>query len=124
MERELRACGRRVVSRPGNATWDFLLSPGFVGFTGHFPGNPVLPAIAQIMMGRIVAEDALAGIPQPLRLAGVRRAKFTAPVKPGEILAVECSLCEDGVEWLARVQAHRGEILAASFVLFLAGGEG
>ncbi len=59
----------------------YRFSPGFIGFSGHFPGNPILPAIVQIRAVVSLAEE-VGG--KALRLAAVRSAKFLAPIHPDE----------------------------------------
>ena len=59
----------------------YRFGPGFIGFAGHFPGNPVLPAIVQI---RAVVSLAQEEGGETLRLAAVRSAKFLAPIRPDE----------------------------------------
>lgn len=59
----------------------YRFGPGFIGFSGHFPGNPILPAIVQI---RAVVSLAEAESGKTLRLAAVRSAKFLTPIRPDE----------------------------------------
>jgi len=59
----------------------YRFAPGFIGFSGHFPGNPILPAIAQIRAVVSLAEEEGG---RALRLAAVRSAKFLAPIRPDE----------------------------------------
>lgn len=119
LERELRACGRLVRQAAGEAEWEFVLPGGFAGFAGHFPGNPVLPAIAQFMMARLAAGDALPDGPRPLRLASVKRAKFTAPVGPGQAVRVACSVAGEDGAWAARASLRVEGEGVASLVLVL-----
>ncbi len=65
----------------------YRFDPGFIGFSGHFPGNPVLPAIVQI---RAVVSLAEAESGKTLRLAAVRSAKFLAPIRPDEDVWIRC----------------------------------
>jgi len=55
------------------------LRPGFIGFSGHFPGNPILPAIVQVCAVVSLAEEEGG---KPLRLAAVRSAKFLSRFAP------------------------------------------
>jgi 3-hydroxyacyl-[acyl-carrier-protein] dehydratase len=71
----------------GGLAQAFVFAPDFVGFAGHFPGNPVLPAVVQLLAGRIAAE-ALLG--RPLALRAVTQAKFLQPVGPGEVVRLAC----------------------------------
>jgi 3-hydroxyacyl-[acyl-carrier-protein] dehydratase len=66
---------------PGGYAAEFVFPPDFIGFAGHFPGNPVLPGIAQIMA-------VLHACGPGLRLRAVKNCKFLRPVVPGERLSV------------------------------------
>jgi 3-hydroxyacyl-[acyl-carrier-protein] dehydratase len=65
----------------GGYAAEFVFPPDFIGFAGHFPGNPVLPGIAQIMA-------VLHACGPGLRLRAVKNCKFLRPVVPGERLSV------------------------------------
>lgn len=66
---------------PGGYAAEFVFPPDFIGFAGHFPGNPILPGIAQIMA-------VLHACGPGLRLRAVKNCKFLRPVIPGERLSV------------------------------------
>ncbi len=68
---------------PDNMRCCFIFTADFSGFHGHFPGNPVLPGIVQIMLARYTAA---AG--KRARLIGVRRCKFLHSIKPGDTVSV------------------------------------
>jgi len=54
-------------------------------FSGHFPGEPILPGIAQLDMVR----DAISWLHQkPLRVLGVRSVRFKRIIRPDERLTV------------------------------------
>jgi 3-hydroxyacyl-[acyl-carrier-protein] dehydratase len=65
----------------GGYAAEFVFPPDFIGFAGHFPGNPILPGIAQIMA-------VLHACGPGLRLRAVKNCKFLRPVVPGERLSV------------------------------------
>jgi len=77
------ASAMEALSRTGTETVArrYRFSPGFVGFSGHFPENPILPAIVQIRAVVSLAEEECG---KALRLSAVRSAKFLAPVHPDE----------------------------------------
>lgn len=54
-------------------------------FSGHFPGDPILPGIAQL---RMVADLIVTSSAIPLRIAGLSRVKFRKIVRPGEVLDI------------------------------------
>ncbi len=69
------AGGKRKVSV------ECLFPSSFIGFAGHFPGNPVLPAIVQLAAVRCIAEQAL-----QLHLVAEKysRTKFRAMIQPDQ----------------------------------------
>ena len=72
---------------PGLLEASFLFPSDFMGFSGHFPGNPVLPGIVQIMAAACTAGSGI-----PLSLRQVKRCKFQRPVRPEELLQVRVRL--------------------------------
>ncbi len=54
-------------------------------FSGHFPGEPILPGIAQLHMA---LEALRTATPEGFRLVGVRRVRFKQVIRPGEPLTV------------------------------------
>ncbi|MGD9330243.1 MAG: hypothetical protein PVJ53_02970 [Desulfobacterales bacterium] len=54
-------------------------------FQGHFPGNPVLPGIAQLDM---VAETIRAALDPKIRLVGLKRVRFKRMIRPQESMAI------------------------------------
>lgn len=95
----------------------FCFVPEFVGFAGHFPGYPILPAILQLLLAQLLAEQ-LSN--QPLVLRSLSRAKFTRQIRPQEEVevSVACQPTEAGVLRCAATLEVAGE-RAASFTLEL-----
>lgn len=69
-----------------------LVPPEHPALPGHFPGDPVVPGV---LLLDLVLEAARrqGGLGAPLRLT---RAKFVAPVRPGESLALSLTRGEGG----------------------------
>lgn len=97
----------------------FHFEPGFLGFSGHFPGYPILPAIVQIMAAISVAREWKG---EPLELSAVKNAKFRIKLEPGQVIKVRCQEGAAGAgSCEARLTLEGKE--AASFTLtFLAQG--
>lgn len=66
-------------------TAEISTAPDSPWFSGHFPGEPILPGIAQLSM---VLETLRAAADKRMRIAGVRRVRFKLAVRPGEILRI------------------------------------
>jgi len=65
----------RQTSVPADALW----------FQGHFPGDPMLPGIAQL---HLVLEAIKAHLGEGVRLTGLKRVRFKRIIRPGEFIAI------------------------------------
>ncbi len=65
----------------------YVFRPEFPGFSGHFPGRPILPAVLQIMAASLLVEAATG---QRLLSAAIERAKFVQPIVPGAVVEITC----------------------------------
>jgi 3-hydroxymyristoyl/3-hydroxydecanoyl-(acyl carrier protein) dehydratase len=76
-------------ARRGNEFhYELRVPPTLAHFAGHFPGTPILPGIVQLDWAiRFAAEH----VPGVRELASIERLKFTAPVRPGALLALRLS---------------------------------
>ena len=98
----------------------YRFGPGFIGFSGHFPGNPILPAIVQI---RAVVSLAEAESGKTLRLAAVRSAKFLSPIRPDEDVWIRYRRRVDSGMDICDATLSVAEKTVAAFQLELAEGE-
>jgi len=76
----------------GTLTARFVFPAEFLGFQGHFPGEPVLPAVCEIQ-GAVAMLEAWRN-----RRVGLREiilAKFSAPVTCDEELVYACSVTKE-----------------------------
>ncbi len=87
MKTELQAAAGSITTdaESGKYSGEFRLPPTFCGFSGHFPGRAVLPAIAQMLMAELLAEEVAGGA---LRLTGVVAAKFLIVLGPDQQITV------------------------------------
>jgi 3-hydroxymyristoyl/3-hydroxydecanoyl-(acyl carrier protein) dehydratase len=77
---EIRACSikpTRKTERGWEKTYIFPLD--FLGFQGHFPGNPILPGIIQIMMARQAITEQME---RKFEVAKVTRSKYMKVITP------------------------------------------
>ena len=79
---------------PGAVARRYRFGPGFPGFSGHFPGDPILPAVVQLLTVVTLAGEHAGA---PLRLEAVRAAKFLSPIRPDDDVLVQYHVrTEDG----------------------------
>lgn len=69
----------------GALTAHFRFPPGFTGFQGHFPGQPVLPAVCMVQTVLVMLEQRHS---PPVSLRSIVSAKWQAPVGPDSDIAV------------------------------------
>ena len=74
----------------------FGFGPDFVGFSGHFPGHPVLPAFVQLLTAQCAYEIRTG---RRSRLTRVLRGKFLKPIQPDQCVVVSWQekLLDDGL---------------------------
>ena len=75
------------VTAPGTVNRRYCFNQDFIGFSGHFPGYPILPAFVQILTALTLAEEQRG---YPLDLASLENAKFHIQLRPGQEIQVEC----------------------------------
>lgn len=81
------ATGPATVSEPGAIGRRYCFEPDFLGFLGHFPGYPILPALVQLMTALTCAEELMG---RPLAMDTVEKAKFVKEIQPGQEILVLC----------------------------------
>ena len=76
---------------------EFRIAPDHPALPGHFPGHPVVPGVL-LLDGVIEAATRWLGI--PLRVRGLRQAKFIAPLLPGEVASIDLELAGDSLDFV------------------------
>ncbi|MDP1602744.1 MAG: hypothetical protein Q8M03_05710 [Legionella sp.] len=100
----------------GSVRQRYVFNADFPGFSGHFPGRPILPAVLQIMAANQLVEAATG---QRLCSAAIERAKFVLPIVPGAVVEITCRRLSGATadHWETRIDSDRQA--AASFFLTL-----
>ena len=70
----------------------FVFPADFIGFRGHFPGRPILPAVCEIQAALAMLE---AWKGRRVRLREIVLAKFSVPVSCDEEVVCSCSVKMD-----------------------------
>ena len=104
--------------------WRCLIEvpPSSPYFEGHFPGQPVLPGVAQLeivvdLLRRCLAEPerARAAEPTTVDVVGLRQVRFRELVQPGDRLDVRLARPDGDGECTFRMEA-RGKLAASGRV--------
>lgn len=98
----------------GGLSCTYRFPAEFVGFSGHFPGYAIVPAIVQVLTAQQLAETRLS---VDMRLSGVKNAKFFLQLPPEQDITVQNRLKPGTDETLVEARLHSDQILAASFTL-------
>ncbi len=98
-----------IATSNGSCSARLAFPPDFVGFQGHFPGNPILPGVCLIEAVLGVLETAYG---KSFRLRKIASAKFREPVKPGQALVIDCASSADarGLRINAQVSSAGGRV--------------
>lgn len=96
----------------------FVFSDSFPGFDGHFPGQPVLPAIIQLVAVRYIAER---GLGQSLAPINYGRTKFRGIIQPDEEIEVTLALHAEEKQWVGKFAIRRSakEVVANGICTFI-----
>lgn len=97
---------------------DFCFPLDYAGFQGHFPSQPLLPAIVQLAMVRYLAENTVQASLTP---SGYRKVKFTGKILPDDRVIVLADMQKNDHGWAVRFNLKKpdGQAVAAGFVQFL-----
>jgi 3-hydroxyacyl-[acyl-carrier-protein] dehydratase len=93
---------------------NYVFPEGFIGFQGHFPGNPILPAIVQLMTAR----QSIAGqLGCDVVITKVTRAKFHEMIQPCVVVTVLWNARQQEDGYMCKCVLEAGGKAAASFNL-------
>jgi 3-hydroxyacyl-[acyl-carrier-protein] dehydratase len=89
---------------------DIEVPPDSLWFSGHFPGEPVLPGIAQLGM---VLDAINQSSNQNMRISSVSRVRFKQIIRPNDQLKIIAAPQKDHAEsYVFRIMA-RGELVCS-----------
>lgn len=94
----------------------FCFNQDFIGFSGHFPEYPILPAVLQVLLAQLLAEEIIGF---PLSVVSLSRAKFLQQLRPGDQIEVHLTCLKKDEIWHCASELQVSGHCAASFVLKL-----
>jgi 3-hydroxyacyl-[acyl-carrier-protein] dehydratase len=95
----------------------FIFPIKFCAYEGHFPGQPILPAIVQLAAARYIAESALKTSLVPTEIT---KMKFKGMVQPDDEIEVHVSLTQKNLLWQGTMKLHKdsGELLSSGNISY------
>jgi 3-hydroxyacyl-[acyl-carrier-protein] dehydratase len=106
------AIGKKAEDETNVVTRRYRFKPNFIGFQGHFPGYPILPAFVQILTAITIIEEHKKC---RLELATVEKAKFHLPLHPDREIEVKCTQLQIQDKSIYETRLTVAEGLASSF---------
>lgn len=86
-------------------------------FSGHFPGEPILPGIALVHLVKQVIARGRQKKREKLQFYALRRIRFTQPVRPGDSLSVNINAEDAGEEILFHFKVVcKGNIVSSGMI--------
>ena len=83
-------------------------------FSGHFPGNPIFPGVAQLEM---VAAAVARFAGKNLYVTRVGRVKFKSVVRPGECLRIEARAGAEAGAFTFSIRAGDRDVCSGNMIL-------
>lgn len=101
-----------VQGQPDYVTATWIVPQDLPYLQGHFPGQPIVPAVAILDATNELLNRALR---QNLELTQLKNAKFTKPLEPTQAVSIECMRVVDNewtVDW-----SIQGELVARLLIV-------
>jgi 3-hydroxyacyl-[acyl-carrier-protein] dehydratase len=112
------ALGPAQIKSPDAITGRYCFSDDFPGFSGHFPGYPILPAVVQLVAAQCLIEEQKG---HRIECRSVQNAKFLQEIRPGNEILIQCADCPVKGQPGSRIQIYSGDKIAASFLMTFPG---
>jgi len=117
MNEEIRECSIISAHKTERGyEMEYVFPPTFPGFQGHFPRNPVLPAIIQLMTAR---ESIIEHLGRNLLITKVTRAKFQKIIMPDIPVTVVWTLREQEDAFICKCILETDGNPASNFIMTL-----
>jgi 3-hydroxyacyl-[acyl-carrier-protein] dehydratase len=87
----------------------------FLGFSGHFPGYPILPAVLQLLLAQLCIEEQKG---YKISITSIEKAKFISEIRPDELITIQCADADADTFQRSKVNIISGEKVLSTFNLF------
>lgn len=92
----------------------YCFDKDFIGFSGHFPGYPILPAVLQLLLAQLFIEEQKCC---KIRITSIEKAKFISEIRPDNLISVRCTGADTDAGQRSKVIIKSGEKVLSTFNL-------
>ena len=100
---------------PAEITGRFCFKREFIGFSGHFPEYPLLPAVIQLLIAQVLVERQKGC---NIKVTLIEKAKFLSEIKPDDRITVKCVDVTADENQKSKVIITSGDKSASSFTIY------
>ena len=110
---------KRVFDRDqGTISAELSCPPDFPAFAGHFPDQPVLPAVMQLLVVRMLAAELLQA---PLETVRTGKMKFKGMIQPDEKIQIRVAVDKIDGQWHTVFKLSKLESVVSSGDIYFKG---
>jgi 3-hydroxyacyl-[acyl-carrier-protein] dehydratase len=106
--------GPSQINNPSEITNEYCFDQNFIGFSGHFPEYPILPAVVQLIVAQLLIEEQKG---HKIRVKSIEKAKFLSEIKPDEKITVQCIDADKNENQRSKVKITSGDRQISSFII-------
>jgi 3-hydroxyacyl-[acyl-carrier-protein] dehydratase len=93
----------------------FCFDRDFIGFSGHFPGYPILPAVLQLLLAQLCIEEQKGC---KIGITSIEKAKFLSEIRPDETISIQCADADTGDSQRMKVKIMSKDKVLSTFNLY------
>jgi 3-hydroxyacyl-[acyl-carrier-protein] dehydratase len=93
----------------------FCFDRDFIGFSGHFPGYPILPAVLQLLLAQLCIEEQKGC---KISITSIEKAKFLSEIRPDETISIQCADADTGDSQRMKVKIMSKDKVLSIFNLY------
>ncbi len=109
------SAGPALQDNPSEIRNTYLFDDDFMGFSGHFPGYPILPAVLQLLVARLLIEEKKG---YEIRVTSIGKAKFMSEIRPNDPITVQCVDADTEESRRCKVKIISGDRTVSSFNMY------
>ena len=99
---------------PSEIKGEFSFDKDFIGFSGHFPGYPILPAVLQLLIAQVLIEKQKG---YKISVTRIIKAKFLSEIRPDARIIMHCVDADTDETGKSRITISCGERPVSSFYM-------